>query len=296
MFIHRGALVLATTLSVFAGHPLQARADLTYITDFTKNNNIYTNLNEQFPNTGVGVPGTGVGTPNSTYLYNPATYTSPNFIPGSDQAASNPTTFLLASNSTGQDYLQLSFSSIPSITVPIGVFGVTTVYSLTSAYGDNRFFDVTFTGSGGATESFSNVPSPNVAGGAGLTGINEAFAVNGSATDNLFNQTALVVQDVGGGGTGNSTTGAFTNYNLTQQTYILDSQFAGQTLVSATFTTPGFATILLGLTVSSESSIATPEPNSLLLVAFALSTLPTASLFRRMRAMRESSVDAGEAP
>jgi hypothetical protein len=167
------------------------------------------------------------------------------------------------------------------------------VYSLTSAYGDGRFFDVTFTGSGGATETFSNIVNPNFAGG---TPINEASAVNGSATDNLFNQTALIVQDVGAGGTGNSTTGFFANYNLTQQTYILDSEFAGQTLVSATFTTPGFATILLGLTVSSESSIATPEPNSLLLVAFALSTLLAASLFRRMRAMRESSLDAGEAP
>ena len=183
---------------------------------------------------------------------------------------------------------------IPSITVPIDVFGVTTVYSLTSAY-FGQTFNVTFTGSGGATETFSNIFNPDFAGGAGLTGINEAFAVNGSATDNLFDQTAVVVQDVGGGGTGNSTTGAFKNYNLTQQTYLLDSQFAGQTLLSATFTTNGNTTLLMGLTVSSESSIATPEPNSLLMVALAFSPLAATALFRRMRAMWELSLDAGEA-
>jgi hypothetical protein len=55
-------------------------------------------------------------------------------------------------------------------------------------------------------------------GGVGTSGVNQAYAVNGSVTNNLFDQTALIVQDVGGGGTGNSNNGAFNNYNILQWT------------------------------------------------------------------------------
>jgi hypothetical protein len=105
-------------------------------TYFTKDSNIDTNLNQQFPNTGPGVPGSGVGTPNPSFLYNPATFTAPSIVAGSDLASSNPTSFLLTSNSTGQDFMQLSTSQIapptPSLIVPINVQSATRVPHLSA--------------------------------------------------------------------------------------------------------------------------------------------------------------------
>jgi hypothetical protein len=271
MYFSKSALIITSLVTILASLPAQVQAGVTYITNFTKDNNIYTDLNQQFPNTGVGTPGSGVGVPNATFLYNPATYTSPNFVPGSDLATNNPTTFMLASNAAGQDFMQLSTSQFqpptPTLVVPINLTGVTTMYTLTSAY-FGQAFTVTFTGTGGATETFSNINNPDFNGGAGSTGINQSFAVNGSLTDNLFNQTALIVHNVGGGGTGNSSTGDNNFYDLTQQTYILGPQFVGQELLSATFTTSGNTTLLLGITALT-SAATVPEPSTLCLCSMA---------------------------
>ncbi len=279
MTLHRVRRLIAC-IGIFAAPLATVRADQIHITNFAKDSNIYTNLNEQFPHSGTGTPGSGVGTANASYLYDPATYTSPNMLSGSDLAKNNPTTFQIVSNSTGQDFASLTinqFSAPSSITIPINISGVTEVYSLMTAYFGTTF-NVTFTGANGATETFSNVSNPDFNGGAGSVGINKSYDVNGSATTNLYDQTVLIVHNVGAGGTGNSTTGQLNDYNLTQQTYILDSQLAGQELVSATFTTNGNTTLLLGLTVNAAS---VPEPSTLALGAIAATALVVLDRSRR---------------
>jgi hypothetical protein len=252
------------------GAPARADEIQTYITNFTKDNNIYTNLNEQFPNTGAGVPGSGVGVPNASYLYNPATYTSPNIVAGSD-LANNGINFNLTSNSTGQDFMQLSTSQIvpptPSLTLSVGVNNVTSFYLLMGAYFGTTV-NVTFTGVDGSTETFNDLYLPDFNGGAGSGGINNCFAVNGSSTNNACDQTALIVQDVGAGGTGNSSNGAYNYYDLTELSFDLDSTLSDEELVSAQITTNGNSALLLGATTLSEASTTTSVPEPLTLSLF----------------------------
>jgi hypothetical protein len=89
-------------------------ASQVYATGFATNNDICTNLNEQYSKTGPGTPGSGVGTPNATYLYNPATYTSTNFVARSGNAT-NGIDFMLASNGAGQDFDQITNGSPLSV-------------------------------------------------------------------------------------------------------------------------------------------------------------------------------------
>src|SRR5581483_7815048 len=65
-----------------------------------------------------------------------------------------------------------------------------------------------------------------------------------------FDQTVFQVQDIGGGGSGNSSNGAFNTYGLVEQSFILGPQFAGQTLTSMTITANGSAPLLFGVTVA----------------------------------------------
>ena len=62
--------------------------------------------------------------------------------------------------------------------------------------------------------------------------------------------------DVGAGGTGNSSNGAYTTYDLTEQSYLLNPAFAGQTLDSVTITPNGGTPLVLGLTAD------VPEPGT----------------------------------
>lgn len=242
-------LGLAVTGSVYA-------QTQTAITDFDKNNNIYTNLNELFPNTGTGVPGSGVGTPNQSYLFTPSAGTG-----AVGSAATNGINFLLQSNASGQDFNNFS-GTLPA--VQIGVSNVTTVYALMAAY-DGMSFNVTFTGADNSTQTFSNIFLPDFNGGA----TNWQFSGMG-----VTSNTAFVVQDVGAGGSGNSTTGAYNNYDLTEVAFTLDSTLSGEQLSSASFTSNGYDTLLLGMTTVSTASTSTgnsvPEPATLGLVAAAL--------------------------
>jgi hypothetical protein len=234
----------------------------TDLTTFTKSNNIFTNLNQQFPNTGPGTPGSGVGTPNATFLYNPSTFTAAGLVPGSD-LADNGVDFLLASNSTGQDFDEVSANH--SLTISSDVNSATAVYLLTSSY-NGTSFNVTFTGDGGATETFNVVGVPDFCNGGP---INSASAVNGSATNNLLDQTVLQVQDVGACATGNSSNGFNATYDLTEQTFVLNSSFAGQDLTSTQIFSNGNTTLVLGETVESTGA-ATPEPATWVLALGAL--------------------------
>ena len=235
-----------------------AQAQNTFVTNFAKTNNIFTNLNQQYPSTGTGVPGSGVGVPNASFRFNPATYTSPNAVAGANKTT-NGVSFLLISDSAGRDFSEIGGTPL---TVATNLFGITSVSTLMNSY-FNASENVTFTGSGGATETFSGVQLHDFNGQGGP--INNSFAVNGSATPNLFDQTAFQVVDTGAGGSGNSSNGAFGTYGLDEQTFVLSSAFAGQTLQSITFANNGGGTpLLLGITASS------PVPEASTTVSFGL--------------------------
>jgi hypothetical protein len=93
---------------------------LVFITDFTKTNNVFTDLNQQFPNTGPGTPGSGVGVPNAAFYFDPATYTSGNAVANSDLAPSG-ITFLLTSDPNGRDYSEIPLTT--PLVVPLNVTG-----------------------------------------------------------------------------------------------------------------------------------------------------------------------------
>jgi hypothetical protein len=245
-----------------------ALASQVYITGFPTDNNIYTNLNQQFPNTGTGTPGSGVGTANQSYLYNPATYTSANFVAGSDKASGNGIDFNLVSDAAGQDFEQV----VPGtpLVIATSISGATDVYLLTAAY-HGTSYNVTFTGTGGATDTFNGVSAPDFCNGGELNTSSAGFS----------NQSVLEVQDVGACGNGNSATGSNTNYYLYEQSYVLNSSFAGQSLTGISISNPENTLLVLGITATAtESSAPAPEPSALSLAGLALVGL---GLARRRR-------------
>ncbi len=266
------ALALLVLDGLAAASP--ARAGNNYITTFTKTDNIFTNLNQQFPNTGAGVPGSGVGVPNATFLFNPATYTSSNAVAGANQTT-NGVSFLLASDAAGHDFTEIGDTPL---TVATNLSGVTSVSALTNSY-NNATETVTFTGSSGASETFAGVQLHDFNGQGGP--INNSASVNGSAVPNFFDQTAFQVNDVGAGGSGNSSNGDFSTYGLDEQTFVLSSAFAGQSLQSITFMNNGGGTpLLLGVTASTPASAA-PEPSQA--AGLALTALGLGGLLLRAR-------------
>jgi hypothetical protein len=245
----------------------QAAVAQVYITGWATDNDIYTNLNQQFPNTGPGVPGSGVGTPNATFLFDPSTYSSTNSVGGSDLAG-NGIDFLLASDSAGQDFAQVGSSpSFPSLAVTTAVSGVTDVYLLTAAY-DGTTYNATFTGTGGATDTFTGVNAPNLCG-------SELNTTSGGALD----QSVLEVRDVGACGSGNSTNGFSANYYLYEQTFALNSSFTGQNLTGISITS-GNTLLVLGITANGTAESSTPEPSTFGLFGIAAGGL---GLLRRHR-------------
>lgn len=151
MIISR-TLGLATLALVSLAAAPAAHAGDTQITNFSKTNNIFTNLNQQFPNTGAGVPGSTTGVANASFLFNPATYTSLNAVAGANQTT-NGTTFLISSDASGRDFSEIGGTPL---TISTNLFGVTSVHTLTNSY-FNAQETITFTGSGGASETFSGV-------------------------------------------------------------------------------------------------------------------------------------------
>ena len=248
----------STMLAAFAAASAlagSAQATTTYDTNFLKDNNIYTNLNQQFPNTGAGVPGSETGVANATFLFNPTTY-NPTNANNVNYVGNNGINFELTSNSTGQDFAQVGAGiGYASLDIPINVANATNVYVLAAAY-NGTSANFTFTGSGGATETFSNTGLPDFNGGS-----------TNSTSSTLNDQTVYEVLDTGAGGTGNSSNGAYNHYDLTELGFNLGSQFAGQTLDDVTVTSNGYETLVLGATTISPSVVSgVPEPSTWLLM------------------------------
>ena len=235
-------------MSVF-GFATRASAQ-TYETNFTKNNSIYSDLNQEYPHTGTGTPGSGVSTANASFLFDPspaavkAAGYAPDYIAGSN-LANNGIDFSLTSDANGHDFEQIDGGT--TLSVPISLSNVTTVYALMAAY-NGVTFNATLTGANGATQTFSNIFLPDFNGGG---------AVNGtSGTGGAVTQTVFQVHDVGAGGSGNSSNGATNNYDLTEVAFTLSPALAGQSLSSISFTSNGYETLLLGVTA------VVPEPGT----------------------------------
>lgn len=262
-------LRLLVALLGFAWAAGPALAQFVYITNWTKTNNIYTNLNQQYPNTGVGAPGSGVGTPNASFLFDPTTYTSPSYIPGSN-FATNGATFLLTSDANGRDFAEVNGGNMLVVPVNQNAFSV---HLLMAAYVGTTF-SATFTGADSTTETFSNIYLPDFNGG---SLVNNSYTQNGALAPNLFQQSVFQVLSVGAGGTGNSSTGSYNYYNLVEISFNLSPQLTSQQLTSISITSDGYMTLLLGVTVNTV-----PEPNAAALLALGLPVL-LVGLRRRAR-------------
>ncbi len=278
MSTSRPAILALASLTLFGLAAVSpAQAQNSYITNFAKTDNIFTNLNQQYPTTGPGVPGSGMGVPNASFLFNPATYTSPNAVSGANKTT-NGVSFLLTSDASGRDFAEIGGTPL---TVTTNLFGVTSISTLTNSF-FNANENVTFTGSGGATQTFTAVQLHDF-NGQGAP-INNSFAFNGSATPNFFDQTAFQVVDTGAGGSGNSSNGAFGTYGLDEQTFLLSSVFASQTLQSITFTNNGGGTpLLLGITATPGGIPPVPEASTTVSLGLLLALAGMAAVIRRKR-------------
>jgi hypothetical protein len=276
------ALVALSALSMAA--PVRADSFAYVNISSSANNNIYTDLNQNFPNTGPGVPGSHTGTANASFVFTPWTYTPPAaaatgvpYTSFSSPLGNNGVSFQLNSNAAGQDFTQIGASGPAGytgpnpLTVSIGQNNVETVYALMAAY-NGQSFNVTFNGAGGA-QTFSNIFIPDFAGG----------SIN-SCTSGLCVQTVYQVTDVGGQGTGNSATGNTNTYDLTEVAFTMNSALAVGLLNSATITSNGYETLLFGLTTESPTSVTTtPLPAALPLFASGLGALGLLGWRRKRR-------------
>lgn len=127
-------------------------------------------------------------------------------------------------------------SATTSVTIPVGVFGVTDVYSLISTFwgraGSTSYASVTFNGSAGATYTY------NLFGNSDVRDYNQNIftnAINGTTTIEVFNN-----------GSGQ---------RVDRQQFVLPAAFASQTLDTITITDTGAPQLqrvfLTGLTVES---------------------------------------------
>ena len=132
----------------------------------------------------------------------------------------------------------------------------TAVYLLTAEYFGGSY-SVTFTGSAGATQTFSVNVSDFCGGGTANT--------SGGGVTNV---SVLEVQDVGACATGNSTTGTNTSYFLYEQGFTLNNSFSGQNLTGISVTNKVGDTLVLGVTASEPNVVVStaPEPASALLL------------------------------
>lgn len=256
----RYAIIATAGLAMLAAQPAAAQTQ-TYVTGFDKTSNIYTNLNQQYPNTGPGVPGSRTGTPDATFLFTPQATGQGN--PDNLNYANNGISYQLASDALGRDFTEVGTADfgLSSLLIPLDVADATAFYLLGAAYNGSSF-NITFSGTGGYSRTFSNIALPDFNGGA----IN---SVSGDVTD----QTVFRVYGVGAGGTGNSSNGATNYYSLTQVGFDLGGDLAGRTLTGATITSNGYETLILGATVVSpqvQSGVPEPATWSLMIAGFGL--------------------------
>ena len=241
----RLSLAALTALGLTALPHTAHAQNFTDITGFAKNGNLHTNLNAQYPNDGIFSPGVFGGV-----------------------------SFDITADGQGKDFTGIT-NGAPAI-VPVGVFGVTDVYTLLNGFAPNAGqtgATVTFTGSAGATQTFTLVNGTDVR---DFYQGNFANTINGTTTQQI-----LSVMDNGGANTGgtpqtsNAKSGSFGTYVFDAQHFTLNSAFATQTLTGFTVTngSGSIANILSAVTVAAAPA-AVPEASTTvslgLLLAFGL--------------------------
>jgi hypothetical protein len=227
-----------------------ARADLTYITDFSKNANLQS-LQATYPS-GIFSPSNGLGA-----------------------------SFDITSDLDGNNFEQLSGTngqlfSPGSFTVNVGVAGVTDAYTLMNAYAPTTGgteTTVEFIGSAGADQTFTLVNGVDV-----RDYFQGSFAntINGTTTQQAFS--------VFGAGAVGGASGVIGTFVLDEQHFALNSAFATQTLERIVYTYTGAegTPILAGVSVATS---AVPEPSSVALMGLgAAIVMGTAWRRRRARA------------
>jgi hypothetical protein len=249
MSSHRSARIcgLVMVAGVLACGALSARAStVTYITDFTKTNDIQTGLISTFP-TGIFIPSNSFGT-------------------SFDITSSGPGCGIAGLPGAGacNYYDGFNFTAGKALTVPVGVAGVTSVDTLMNAYWGSKNTGVVatieFFGSGGATETFDLNGGSNIR-DFYLSNPVTNNTINGTTTQNAFSCVAPATC-LGAGATGNVTTGRAGNYAVDEQQFVLNSSFASQTLVDFVITNDCscISPILLGATAVSKPMTGVPEP------------------------------------
>lgn len=218
----------ATALMIGAG---AANADTYTPVTFTTNGNIQSDLISTFP--------TGSYTPSNN------SFGVPFSIP-----------------STGNNFNAISGSG-SQLTITTSVSDVTNVFTLMNAYSpqsNDQIASIEFIATGGVSETFDLIAGTNI-----RDFYQGAFAnsINGTTTQNAFSCSAPS-ECLGGGNSGNVDTGEYGTYNIDEQDFVLDSDFATQTLTEIIITntsTEGGTPILLGITAADITS--TPLPGAL---------------------------------
>lgn len=245
------ALILLTVASLAAAGV--ARAD-TFVTDFTKTDNIQSGLISTFP-TGVFTPGASTGAPGNTF----------------------GKSFDIQADSNGNNfYAGFTFNGNGTLTITLAkpIAGVADVYTLMNSYFaaytsvGQQLGTIEFVGSAGATQTFPLEAGYNIRDfyqGRFVNSLNSGL-ITGVTTENAF-----ACNDpgncLGAAGTGNVNTGSWGNYVIDEQRFALGSAFLGQDLTEIVLadTYNGAQPILLGMTAAGPLA-ATPEPSGMLLV------------------------------
>ena len=197
---------------------LQAVPNYTFITDFTKNNDIQTELIREFP--------TGIFTANNSFA----------------------TPFDITPNGNGNNFYD-GFTHGSALTINVAIPDATNVYTLMNAYAplsSDQIATVEFIGSEGTTETFTLVAGNQIRDY--YEGV-YANSINGTTTQNAF-----TVNGVTDGPPGNE---GFGTFHIDEQDFTLSSAFASQTLVQIVITDLGNqrggtdVPILLGATAQS---------------------------------------------
>jgi hypothetical protein len=200
-----------------------SEGNYTYVTGFTKSNNIQTNLIKEVP--------TGTFVANNTFA----------------------TPFQITSDNNGRNF----YDGGGVLTINVAIPDVTDVYTLINAYGPSsgrQLASLEFIGSQGTTQTFTLVNGTDTRdffqgyNGSATNGI------NGTTTQNAF--AVINVQDAGG--SGNVNTGGTGTYVVDEQDFHLSAAFATQMLQQIVITSLGNGTpILLGVTAQSAGGTGT---------------------------------------
>lgn len=215
--MHKGLFSAAILTALFLPSGAMAQGNYVFVTNFSKNSNIQTNLIAQFP-TGLWVA-----------------------------TNSLETRFDIVANPSGENF----YAASTPLSVALFVPAVTNVFTLMNAYapGSGTVATVEFKGDGGADQKFT------LQGGVNIRDFYQGQyvnSINNSTTENAYE--IFNVQDAGG--TGNVNTGLTGDYVIDEQIFALNSAFLTQNLTNIILSGDNNGTpIILGITAQSVAAL-----------------------------------------